>query len=842
MFYMGQEMAFQVIGGADSRFDPDDQVLFYGRSVDSLYYEEVLPDHKYTGENIYWLTYGNAPGLQMPLKDGTPDPAANSADAFLHTERQEEQSFYITKYPRYGNDRFDPADDHWLWRKVQSFGAGGARATDYEFEVTDLTTGNYSGTVSAHVVGGWAVQHGIRLKVNGTQVYENDTDWVFFEPFTAQAEVPHSLLQEGTNTFTIEFFNVEGFIDENYIDWFEIGYHRGHIAENDSLTFDGTIGVSGTISNPVTNPAPYGYTVDGFNNGAVALYDVSDLYNVQQIDNLQIISSTAIAGTMAASFTDSDPDRRYIGVTPDAYLTPANIEEVTFLKSPYAPLDLLDTTNGADWMAIVHSDYWEEIVPLVEHRSTHYNTRLVDVQRIYDQFNGGMMSSEAIRDFLAYTYDNWSIRPEFVLLGGGGTNDMRQYYPNSKPTYVPTYIYPADPILGETASDNRFAMLDGDDLVRDMHIGRFPAYAEEEMDILVEKTIRYETTPIFDDWNRNVLLISDDLEGGGGNFYRYSDTLAHGGVDYDRDGTEETLFLPEPYTSTKAYLGRTCDLENQNPATECQQDIVDAINEGALFTSYIGHAVKTSWGTEGLMNANVVEQFDNHDRLSIFLAMACFEGFFHEAPTGFRSLAETYLLDDAGAVASWSPTGFGVATGHDYLEQGLFLAVFQENITELGAAMTWAIQYMEDTAPPHKYDDLMDTFVLLGDPALQAAASAVPTAVELAGISAQHENDGVEISWQTASETDILGFELFRRESTDGEFVQINDETIWAEKPGSPHSGSYAYQDQTARLDQQYWYELEVISLGGGRERYGLAELQAQQEQEASLFLPLILK
>ena len=152
---------------------------------------------------------------------------------------------------------------------------------------------------------------------------------------------------------------------------------------------------------------------------------------------------------------------------------------------------------------------------------------------------------------------------------------------------------------------------------------------------------------------------------------------------------------------------------------------------------------------------------------------------------------------------------------------------------------------MDENAPPHKYDDLMDTFVLLGDPALRVAASAIPTAVEMVGLDAARQNQGVEVTWQTANETDILGFELLRREGADGEFMQINDEPIWSKTPGVPNSTSYTYRDKTAVIDQHYWYELEVISLNGGRNRYGLVEIEAMEpmaQQGTQLFLPIVLK
>ena len=62
LFYMGQEVPIRVIGEEDGHFDATDVLLFYGRSVDSLFLDGILPTNKYTGTNIYWLTYACAAG------------------------------------------------------------------------------------------------------------------------------------------------------------------------------------------------------------------------------------------------------------------------------------------------------------------------------------------------------------------------------------------------------------------------------------------------------------------------------------------------------------------------------------------------------------------------------------------------------------------------------------------------------------------------------------------------------------------------------------------------------------------------------------------------------------
>jgi hypothetical protein len=79
-----------------------------------------------------------------------------------------------------------------------------------------------------------------------------------------------------------------------------------------------------------------------------------------------------------------------------------------------------------------------------------------------------------------------------------------------------------------------------------------------------------------------------------------------------------------------------------------------------------------------------------------------------------------------GAVASWAPTGFGLSTGHDYLERGFFLSAFHGFGQELGAAATAGKLYLAANAPSYSYLDLIDTFLLMGDPALSLPVDATP--------------------------------------------------------------------------------------------------------------------
>ncbi len=253
-----------------------------------------------------------------------------------------------------------------------------------------------------------------------------------------------------------------------------------------------------------------------------------------------------------------------------------------------------------------------------------------------------------------------------------------------------------------------------------MNVGRLPANSAGEAATMVNKTISYETATSPQPWQRNALFVTDDLTHGGGNFYAYSDAIADGYADPPANTTK---LLPLEYARTKVYMGQTCPQES--PSVACRNQVIDAINAGTLLTSFIGHGTKTYWTPEYLMDITALGQLTNSDKLTIMLPMSCDNGYFAEPKTTDQSFSEASVrMTAGGAVASWAPTGFGLAAGHDYLERGLFLALFHQNISHLGAATTQGKLYLAATAPPGAYLDLIDTFLLLGDPTLTVPVTA----------------------------------------------------------------------------------------------------------------------
>ena len=92
--------------------------------------------------------------------------------------------------------------------------------------------------------------------------------------------------------------------------------------------------------------------------------------------------------------------------------------------------------------------------------------------------------------------------------------------------------------------------------------------------------------------------------------------------------------------------------------------------------------------------------------------------------------------------------------------------------------------------------------------------TAVPAAVTLASFAAEAQANQVLVSWETVSEINNAGFNLYRSTSDDG-----SDRTLLASilslAPGSSQGARDSYGDTAVQDGQIYYYWLESIDLNG---------------------------
>jgi len=120
------------------------------------------------------------------------------------------------------------------------------------------------------------------------------------------------------------------------------------------------------------------------------------------------------------------------------------------------------------------------------------------------------------------------------------------------------------------------------------------------------------------------------------------------------------------------------------------------------------------------------------------------------------------------------------------------------------------------------------------------ALSGSPTAVTVTGFEATGSEDAIRLEWETASELNVLGFNLYRAESQEGPETLINDGLVPSQAPGSPVGASYAYDDETAAAGTTYYYWLEAVDVQGGSTRLGPASAATAPAAAYRLFLPIV--
>lgn len=100
--------------------------------------------------------------------------------------------------------------------------------------------------------------------------------------------------------------------------------------------------------------------------------------------------------------------------------------------------------------------------------------------------------------------------------------------------------------------------------------------------------------------------------------------------------------------------------------------------------------------------------------------------------------------------------------------------------------------------------------------------SGEPLAVALASFQAEAQADHVLVTWETVSELDNRGFNLYRGASPAGPMQQLNAALIPSQAPGSPGSFTYTWEDRAGLVPGQiYTYWLEDLDVHGATTLHG---------------------
>lgn len=693
LFRGEDEVLMEWQGDTDDAFEPGEAFLFYAEPRFS----------RWTAVDVYRLAVA-APGpARMPTRSA--DPAGMPLAAPWAEQTFEENREYTP-------DRFTSGipvgrdGDRWVWDYL----VGPARAPmTYTFS---LTAADSLASVTLWLIGYTATDHRWAVQVNGTAIGE--VAWSGRTAVTATLPIPPNVLLKDNNTLTLRSVVTEG----AWLDAFAVRYARSTVPAGVSVTFGETASAPPSSALPsmshhlylplVLRGAQIGaraYRVALAAPGPYRAYDITDPLRPVRLTGFRVDGSTITLGD------PGDMPRRYFVVAESGIRAPDRIR-------PREDVWGFHTTGGAigaDYLIITHPAFAGALGPLIDlRRSQGLTVTVANVLGVYDTYGDGRPDPEAIRRFIADMYAHGNPRPSFVLLVGDGSFDPRQYRSTSPPTWIPPYLADVEPYSSETAADNRYVCVDGDDNIPDLLLGRLPVGSAEEARAMVEKIVRYETAPLPGGWNANVVLVADDQDAAG-DFRALSDAAA--------------AYVTAPFTTTRRYCSGTEPGESDCPDADAEA-IRSALpsdwNRGALLIQYAGHASWQQWAVERFFHLDDLPALFNSRRLPVVAEMTCFTGAFHRPEATLDE--DLLLLPDSGAVAAWGPTGLGVGAGHRRLSEGFFRAVFSDTVGTVGEA---ALAGKLNLLGAAQGQEMMDTYNLLGDPALRFQRTIVPWAAHL---------------------------------------------------------------------------------------------------------------
>ncbi len=572
-----------------------------------------------------------------------------------------EDTIQFSKPRLYIPEPGDPSTS-WFWQSLTA-------PTSATITVTLPTMLSSSANARLNLWGGTTApvspNHHITVFFNDVSV-AND-EWSGQGPHTIQATIPATVVRSGVNTVRLVApGDTRAPADIVLLRSLDVSYARRFVVEagTDALEFETSSGA---------------YRVEGFSDEGVDLYDITD--------PSAPIHATNIAVTEGAiAFTSSvDSKRRWLAVGASAVKSVARID-------PMSSAMLKSTNRQADYIIISPAEFLDTLKPLVQWREQHgLKVAVVTTAQVYDEFGFGAESPLAIRAFIDYAFHHWTRpAPRFVLLVGKASYDYMDYVNGPNKNLLPTYLV-TTPHLGQAASDNWFVAPDDSNGLPELAIGRIPAKTSDEVARAVEKTIAYESAKSTA-WRQRAIFVADDKDP---SFTQSSDELA----------AQTNMQIKKVYLA--AYDGNV---------DTARAEIIQDWNAGAGLITYIGHGSIDTWAAGPLFSTDNLNEIKNGDRLPILFTPTCLDGFFYHPQVD--SLAEDLLFkSDGGIVAGLVPTGLSLPDAQDVMMRNLFKELFDHPGTPLGEAIMRAKQEMQTDSPDLR--EVIDTFELLGDPALE---------------------------------------------------------------------------------------------------------------------------
>jgi hypothetical protein len=621
IFHRGVEQAIRVAGELDGVFDPADYIEFYGEkntgvSDAPLYLPGTQPHpyyNLYSDTTGYFLTVNSIVQTRVRIELFSEVNFGLPAEPF-HTD--EKLMLLTNQYHtgiRYLNNviqnTFFETGEGWTGTEL----ATGSFIDSTITNILHPATSSGNPVLEIMVAGRAEINHQVEISVGPSTPSRVFSSQVFSGSNGIIISGALNWSDIGADgKLVVRVRNVTGRISASYIN---VRYPQ---------TFDAA-GAAEKIF--ILNPNPGNKSYVEIQNAAAntQLFDVTNPNNVVAIDPKgtttlkPVINNTATSRKILATNVFTTPTVKRVNFK---NIVPASAEYVIIshktLMKPAAP-------------------YTDPVKAYASYRASEeggsYDTLLVDMDQLYNQFNYGETSSLAIYNFMKYLVANGN--PKFLFLIGKGLDVAFGYHRNPSAFVLKDLV----PTAGMPASDIYFtAGLEGNGYEPAVPTGRITASTPQDVAAYLNKVKEMEAQPFDGLWRKDLLHLSGGLGVG-----------------------EPALFksyLQELEPSAKGYYlgGNVTAIGKSNTGFEIF-NISDYVNKGLNLITLFGHSSSAQNDVNiGFVSAPELG-YANAGKYPMFLINGCNAGDFFTTTTRY---GEDWInTPSKGAVGFMANTSFG---------------------------------------------------------------------------------------------------------------------------------------------------------------------------------------
>lgn len=617
IFYRGEEIAIRVTGQSDGRLDEGDVIQFLGKKNDGtsdtpLYRNPEHQSHQYynlfTDESAYFLTWKNDGTNGKRIQEQNIINNTNNLAAENSVEKENLRLFTNTSDR---GQRYSPNNE--VYKSAFDLGegwSGTAFTNPTNFSITNMDKAARSElppSLEVLIQGRNIRQHQTEVLVGPSENSLRSLGTVNFEEYEYVAFSGDLEWTDVANngTLVVRLVPQAEAPDAISVSYIKIDFQMEPDLNNEA---------GGKL---ILNPNSTGSSYVEFSN----TNSTARLYRIENF-NEPVLLRTNREGSEINTVIQNTFNGAELFLQNQNFLSPS-IEKVSFRN--------YDNFNP-DYVILSHpelgnpsGDYNNPVKAYAAYRSSEegggYDTLVVDINRLYNQFNYGETSPLAVYRFTQYLVEN--TKAEMIFIIGKGLNWYHNYYrrneipDNLYNEYVPTAGAPGSDILfGFDLEENNRAAIS---------FGRLNAHNSQNVADYLGKIKEMEAKP-FDDLRRKHFL---NLSGG----VSFSEVNRFLGYINDFASYAESPYIGGDYSNLTKETTQVVEFIN----------VADQVNQGLNLITFFGHSGPNTADIDIGRVSDENLGYNNKGKYPFILINGCDAGAFYQIATNETPFGEDWV-------------------------------------------------------------------------------------------------------------------------------------------------------------------------------------------------------